>query len=74
MPITHVTFFIGCLALAGFPGLSGFWSKDAIVAAVHEKGHELEHATHSDPHSDSEEHASHTMASSLTAVRDMARP
>lgn len=43
MPITHITFFIGCLALAGFPGLAGFWSKDAIVAAVHEKGHEIRH-------------------------------
>jgi len=35
MPITSITFLVGCLALAGFPFLSGFWSKDAILAAVH---------------------------------------
>jgi NADH-quinone oxidoreductase subunit L len=35
MPVTHWTFLAGCLALAGFPFLSGFWSKDAILAAVH---------------------------------------
>jgi NADH-quinone oxidoreductase subunit L len=34
MPITYWTFLVGCLALAGFPFLSGFWSKDAILAAV----------------------------------------
>ncbi len=39
MPITHVTFMIGCLALAGVPPLSGFWSKDAIVASLHEQAH-----------------------------------
>lgn len=44
MPITHFTFLLGCLALAGIPPLSGFWSKDAIVASVHERVHELEHA------------------------------
>lgn len=43
MPITHATFFLGCLALAGIPPLSGFWSKDAIVASVHDRVHELEH-------------------------------
>jgi len=37
MPITHGTFLIGCLALAGIFPLSGFWSKDAIVAAVKHK-------------------------------------
>ena len=31
MPITHWTFFIGALAIAGFPFLSGFWSKDEIL-------------------------------------------
>jgi NADH-quinone oxidoreductase subunit L len=31
MRITHVTFLIGCLAIAGFPPFSGFFSKDAIL-------------------------------------------
>ena len=31
MPITHVTFLVGALAIAGFPFLSGFWSKDEIL-------------------------------------------
>jgi NADH-quinone oxidoreductase subunit L len=35
MPVTFRTFMIGTLALAGFPGLSGFYSKDAILAAAH---------------------------------------
>jgi NADH-quinone oxidoreductase subunit L len=35
MPVTFRTFLIGTLALAGFPGLSGFYSKDAILAAAH---------------------------------------
>ena len=34
MPVTCTTFWIGGLALAGFPLLSGFWSKDEIVAAA----------------------------------------
>ena len=35
MPITWVTCFIGTLALIGFPGTSGFYSKDSIIEAVH---------------------------------------
>jgi NADH-quinone oxidoreductase subunit L len=31
MPITHITFLIGSLALAGFPLTSGFFSKEAIL-------------------------------------------
>ena len=36
MPITHVTFLCGAAALAGFPLLSGFWSKDLILEALTE--------------------------------------
>lgn len=32
MPITNATFLIGCLAISGIPGLSGFFSKDEILA------------------------------------------
>jgi NADH-quinone oxidoreductase subunit L len=31
MPITFVTFSMGYLAIIGFPGFSGFWSKDKII-------------------------------------------
>jgi len=32
MRITQITFLIGCLAISGIPGFSGFFSKDAILA------------------------------------------
>ena len=33
MPITHITFLISCLAIAGIPPFSGFFSKDEILTA-----------------------------------------
>ena len=35
MPITNITFLIGCLAIAGIPPFAGFWSKDEILVAVY---------------------------------------
>ena len=34
LPITHITFLLFCFAIAGLPGLSGFFSKDEILAAT----------------------------------------
>lgn len=34
MPVTFATFAMGYLAIIGFPGFSGFWSKDKIVEAA----------------------------------------
>lgn len=34
MPFTHWTFLIACLAIAGIPPFSGFFSKDEILTAV----------------------------------------
>ena len=36
LPVTYWTSLIGSLALIGFPGTSGFFSKDALIDAVHE--------------------------------------
>ncbi|MFD7903431.1 NADH-quinone oxidoreductase subunit L [Kitasatospora sp. NPDC059747] len=38
MPVTFVTFGLGYLAIIGFPGLSGFFSKDRIIEAAFAKG------------------------------------
>jgi NADH-quinone oxidoreductase subunit L len=34
LPITHITFLIACLTIAGIPPFSGFFSKDEILAAA----------------------------------------
>ena len=39
MPVTHWTFLCGAAALAGFPLLSGFWSKDEVLATTYEAWH-----------------------------------
>jgi NADH-quinone oxidoreductase subunit L len=38
MTITYATFGLGYLALIGFPGLSGFFTKDKIIEAAFDKG------------------------------------
>jgi NADH-quinone oxidoreductase subunit L len=35
LPITHLTFLLGCLAIAGVPPFSGFFSKDEILMAAY---------------------------------------
>ena len=34
LPITHITFLLACIAIAGIPPLSGFFSKEAILSTV----------------------------------------
>jgi NADH-quinone oxidoreductase subunit L len=34
LPVTHITFLIACLTIAGIPPFSGFFSKDEILAAA----------------------------------------
>lgn len=36
MPITHITFLIACLAIAGVPPLAGFFSKEEILLAAYQ--------------------------------------
>jgi NADH-quinone oxidoreductase subunit L len=35
MSVTHITFLLACLAIAGMPPFSGFFSKDEILAAAY---------------------------------------
>ncbi|HEU4575752.1 MAG TPA: NADH-quinone oxidoreductase subunit L [Chitinophagaceae bacterium] len=37
LKITYITFLIGCIAIAGLPPFSGFFSKDAILLSAFEK-------------------------------------
>ncbi|MCG3200462.1 MAG: NADH-quinone oxidoreductase subunit L [Gammaproteobacteria bacterium] len=46
MPITWLTCLIGSLALIGFPAMSGFYSKDAIIEAVHHSDLPAAHWAH----------------------------
>jgi NADH-quinone oxidoreductase subunit L len=46
LPITHWTFLCGALALAGVPLLSGFWSKDDILAVLAAAGEDPSHGTY----------------------------
>jgi len=36
LPITHITFLIACLAIAGIPPFSGFFSKEEILLAAYQ--------------------------------------
>ncbi len=38
MPVTFVTMGVGVVAIAGFPPLAGFWSKDEILSVVFNRG------------------------------------
>ena len=41
MPWTHLCFLVATLAIAGVPGLAGFFSKDEVLRAAHENHHTL---------------------------------
>jgi NADH-quinone oxidoreductase subunit L len=41
LKITHATFLVGCLAIAGIPPLSGFFSKDSILLGTYVHGGSL---------------------------------
>jgi len=46
MPITYWTFLIGCIAIAGIPPFSGFFSKDAILLSAFSHGGALYQAVY----------------------------
>ncbi len=73
MPVTHATFLIGCLALAGVPPLSGFWSKDAIVASLHEQAHHWQEAGSGIHASEASGHAT-AQSDTKTAAEPIAIP
>ncbi len=35
MPFTHITYLVSCLAIAGCPPLSGFWSKEEVLGGAY---------------------------------------
>ncbi|MGC8749743.1 NADH-quinone oxidoreductase subunit L [Hydrotalea sp.] len=37
LPVTHIGFLVGCLAIAGVPPFSGFFSKEAILFAAYQQ-------------------------------------
>src|SRR5436309_9406549 len=39
LPVTYWTFVVGALAIAGIPGLAGFFSKDEILSRTYASGH-----------------------------------
>ncbi len=41
IPITYAVFLAAALAISGIPGLSGFFSKDSILAAAYASGHKV---------------------------------
>jgi NADH-quinone oxidoreductase subunit L len=49
MPVTAATFLVGALALAGVPPFAGFFSKDEILASLHQKAHFGAHDEHHEP-------------------------
>ncbi|MDX1964536.1 MAG: NADH-quinone oxidoreductase subunit L [Pirellulales bacterium] len=67
MPVTCATFAIGCLALAGVVPLAGFWSKDEVLAALHERAYP--HAAHeaATPHAQAAP-ATHTLDTPLATA------
>jgi len=50
MPITAATFLVGSLALAGVAPFAGFFSKDEILASLHQKGWPEAHGEHGEHH------------------------
>jgi NADH-quinone oxidoreductase subunit L len=74
LPVTYGTFLVGCLALSGVFPLAGFWSKDTIIASLHDKVHSLEHAAHHDEHAadhpDEQTPAAHAVPSQLVQLSE----